>query len=65
MSCYWEKEGNGGACFSSFLLKRIAALDLALGVTMYFLEEPDEELIRHEELAGGAKGTQLGHIPSA
>lgn len=44
MSCHWEKEGNGGASFSSCLLKRIAALDLALGVTMYFLDEPDEEL---------------------
>ena len=44
VSCYWEKEGNGGAYFSSFFLKRIAALDLALGVTMYFLDEPDEEM---------------------
>lgn len=43
ISCYWEKEGNGGASFSSPLLKRIAALDLALGVTMHFLDEPDEE----------------------
>jgi len=44
VSCYWEKEGNGGAYFSSSLLERIAALDLALGVTIYFLEEPDEEM---------------------
>ena len=43
VSCYWEKEGNGGAYFSSSLLKRIAALDLALGVTIYFLEGTDEE----------------------
>lgn len=43
VSCYWEKKGNGGAFFSSSLLKRIAALDLALGVTIYFLDEPDEE----------------------
>jgi len=44
ISCDWEKEGNGGAYFSSFLLKRIAALDLALGVTISFLDEPDEEM---------------------
>lgn len=43
VSCYWEKEGNGGAFFSSSLLKRIAALDLALGITISFLEEPEEE----------------------
>ena len=44
VSCYWEKEGNGGAYFSSCFLKRIAALDLALGVTVYYLDEPDEEM---------------------
>lgn len=44
VSCSWEKEGNGGAYFSSALLKRIAAFDLALGITMYFLEESDEEV---------------------
>jgi hypothetical protein len=32
-----------GTYFSSSLLKRIAALDLDLGVTIYFLDEPDEE----------------------
>jgi len=43
MSCYWEKEGNGGAYFSSSLLKRLATLDLALGVTISYLDELDEE----------------------
>ncbi len=37
---YWEKEGNGGAFFHASLLKRIAALDFALGVTIYYLDEP-------------------------
>jgi len=44
VDCYWEKEGNGGAFFHSSLLKRIAALDLALGVTMYSLDESGEEM---------------------
>ena len=44
VDCYWEKEGNGGAFFPSSLLKRIAALDLALGVTIYYLDESDEEM---------------------
>ena len=43
VDCYWEKEGNGGAFFPSSLLKRMAALDLALGVTIYYLDESDEE----------------------
>lgn len=29
---------------SSFLLKRIAALDLTLWITIYFLDKPDEEM---------------------
>ncbi|HEV2654492.1 MAG TPA: DUF4279 domain-containing protein [Ktedonobacteraceae bacterium] len=40
--CYWEKEGNGGAFFHSALLKRIAALELGLGVTIYYIDESDE-----------------------
>jgi hypothetical protein len=43
VSCSWEKEGNGGAYFSSFFLKCIAALELALGVTIHYIDEPDEE----------------------
>jgi len=42
VDCYWEKEGNGGAFFHASLLKRMAALDLALGVTTYSLDESDE-----------------------
>jgi hypothetical protein len=42
VDCYWEKAGNGGVFFRSSLLKRIAALDLALGVTIYYLDESDE-----------------------
>ena len=44
VDCYWEKEGNGGAFFHSSLLKRITALDLALGVTIYYVDESDEEM---------------------
>ncbi len=49
VDCYWEKEGNGGAFFHSSLLKRIAALDLALGVTIYYLDESDEEVETMED----------------
>lgn len=44
VDCILEKEGNGGAFFHASLLQRIAALDLALGVTIHSLDESDEEM---------------------
>lgn len=41
--CILEKEGNGGASFHSPLLQRMAALDLALGITIHYLDKSDEE----------------------
>jgi hypothetical protein len=41
--CIVELEGNGGASFPSSLLQRIAALDLALGVTIHSLDGEDED----------------------
>ena len=44
VDCILEKDGNGGAFFHSSLLQRMAALDLALGVTIHYLDESDEEM---------------------
>ena len=49
MCVYWEKDGNGGALFSAAILKRLAALDLALGVTIYYFDDPEDTFDDVEE----------------
>ena len=40
--CYWETTANGGVSFSPSLLRRIADLGLSLGVTISYVDAPEE-----------------------